>query len=138
MNASASSSDDALLEDIRHEMRTQVREIAFEAPDNLMTGGVKIRIPLGERTNTVIDLNVRELDSWARQMRIEAARQRRLRWIPFDVGGTTYVALVDRLAAGEGDEDVIEIDKSVRYGALDRARLECSLRNARRRKEMSA
>lgn len=129
--------DDALLAEIRTRLRTQVREIAFEKPDNSMSGGVKLRIPLDDRTGTAIDLNARELEAWGRQMRAEAARLRRLRWIPWDIGGTTYVALVDRLAAGEGDEDVIEIDTSTRYGALARAKEVCRARNERRREEMT-
>ena len=135
---STSASDSELLEEIRDRLRTQVREISFSPSETHIAAGIDVRIPLNDRASTVVSCNVRELDAWARQMRIEVARLRRLRWRPHYVGGTLYVALFDRLAAGEGDEDVIEIDTTTRYGTVARAKQECQHRNERRREEMGA
>ncbi|QDP45565.1 hypothetical protein SEA_FUZZBUSTER_81 [Microbacterium phage FuzzBuster] len=114
-----------------------MRELSFSPSETHVAAGIDIVIPLGERTSTTVSANVRELDAWARQLRIEAARLRRLRWRPHYVGGTIHVALLDRLAAGDGDEDVIEIDPR-RFGSLARAKEECRFRNERRREEMGA
>lgn len=136
MTTSASDSD--LLEEIRQKLRTQVREISFSPSGTDFSGGVSVRFALDDRASTVVSCNVRELDAWARQMRIEAARLRRLRWYPYHAHGDIFVALLDRLASGEDDADVIEIDLSKRYGNLARAKEECGFRNAARREEMSA
>jgi len=139
MNASASSSDDDLLEEIREKMRTQVRPITFAPSDTRVSPGIEIRIPLNHRTSTTVACNERELRAWALQMLEEAKRLRRLRWVPFDVGGSSFPALVDpRSRDSEGKPQVIEVDGSTRYGTLARVHAECRARNEVRYRERIA
>lgn len=130
--------DDALLNEIREKMRTQVRPLSFAPSETHVSAGVDMTVPLNDHAKTVIGLNVHELDAWAAQMRGEAARLRRLRWYAIEYQGGTRLALLDRLASSDDDPeaDIVEV-RPERYATMTVARERARELNHARREEMS-